>query len=207
MDVTLSGLTAMPAATAADPGSPKLSGSAFSFMGGDKVLLDSGAHHAVSPHIRLIPQAWASLISRYDWQWFATLTFRDHIHPEAASKAYRHWLALLDKSNGFRYRSRKTHKRRCVWVRGLEWQKRGVLHFHALIGNLPLPLHAREQRDAWGNAWCSMGNTGFAYIEGVGQTDVVGKYIAKYAAKGGEVDVSHNLPAFSDFGGVTTSTT
>jgi hypothetical protein len=144
---------------------------------------------------------WTSLLKRWSWHWFATFTFKDETHPEAADKVFRHWVKGLDESNGYRQRSKSTYARRCIWARGLEWQKRGVIHFHAVVGNLPLSTHTRMSCEAWAYAWLMLGNTGFAKIELIAHTEKSLGYVSKYCAKGGEIDLSPNL-AVSDLVGV-----
>ena len=144
---------------------------------------------------------WSEFLTRYDWQLFATFTFKEETHPESAVKAFRHWACEMDKSNGYRHRSRTTYNRRCTWARGLEWQKRGVLHFHALIGNLPYERTSQAQRLLLSAQWLGMGNTGFAKVDAFDGRGEAGAYIAKYCAKGGEIDLSPNL-ALPDLVGV-----
>jgi hypothetical protein len=79
------------------------------------------------------------------------------------------------------------------WVRGLEWQKRGVLHYHALIRNLPPYMDGLKDRQHWAGEWDKL--AGFAYILPIAEIGGVAGYIAKYCSKGGEVDVSFNLSA------------
>jgi hypothetical protein len=140
-----------------------------------------------------IEKQWVTLLARWNWQWFATYTFKDETHPEAAAKVFRHWTKLLDDSNGYRERSKSTYSRRCTWARGLEWQKRGVIHFHAVLGNLPISCHTRNACDLWARTWLELGNTGFAKIEMIAVDEASLAYVAKYCAKGGEIDVSPNL--------------
>ena len=155
--------------------------------------LVSGLRETVKRQRLPIEQAWVDFLAPYEWQWFATFTFKEATHPEAADKRYRFWTRLLDDAHGVEARKPKSHKRRSVWVRGLEWQKRDVLHFHALIGNLPPLENSAAQRAAWADAWWLMGNTGFAKIHPVSFVGGVTGYVTKYCAKGGEIDVSANL--------------
>jgi hypothetical protein len=136
---------------------------------------------------------WIEFLSPYDWQWFVTYTFKDPVHPEAADKRFKWWIRLLDDSNGFKTRAKCSYKRRCLWVRGLEWQKRDVLHFHALIGNLPYQINTKNLRDLWAQSWLLMGNTGFAKIYPVANVGGVVGYVTKYCVKEGEVDFCPTL--------------
>ncbi len=140
-----------------------------------------------------IEKQWIALLARWQWQWFATFTFEEETHPEAAVKAFRHWTKLLDESNGYRQRSSSTHSRRCIWARGLEWQKRGVIHFHALIGNIPYTYASLSVCRIWQETWFEMQNTGICRIEPVAQTEASAAYISKYCAKGGEIDLCDHL--------------
>lgn len=143
---------------------------------------------------RPLDDGWVAFLKDYEWQWFATLTFQDAVHPEAASKRFVYWTRLLDDAYGVAKKKPAHHPRRVRWARGLEWQKRDVLHFHAVIGNIPTDSDTRAERGYWAKAWQDLGNTGFASIWPVESSAGVVQYIAKYCSKGGEVDVSAGLP-------------
>jgi hypothetical protein len=168
---------------------------AGSFLPVDNVAASIAS--GLSESVRRIPLPleiqWVELLKRWDWQWFATFTFKDEKHPEAAAKVFRHWIKALDRASGYRERSVSTYSRRCVWARGLEWQKRGVIHFHVLLGNLPHPVCTRAGREFWAAFWLELGNTGYAKIDSFDQHEAGLAYVSKYCAKGGEVDVSPNL--------------
>ncbi|MCK4321181.1 hypothetical protein KAX08_01525 [candidate division WOR-3 bacterium] len=94
-----------------------------------------------------------------DWQYFVVLTFEDSIHPEQAEKYYRRWIRKINEEvYGKRYRR---HHKSITWVRGIDYQRRNVLHFNALFSGLP---------EDWGNframyLWENMGDKcGFARI-------------------------------------------
>jgi hypothetical protein len=144
-------------------------------------------------HGRPLDDGWVAFLKDYEWQWFATLTFEDAVHPEAASKRFVYWTRLIDDAYGVPCRKRADHPRRCRWARGLEWQKRDVLHFHAVMGNLPTENDTRAERGYWQEKWKELGNTGIARIWPVESTAGVVQYIAKYCSKGGEVDLSAGL--------------
>lgn len=136
--------------------------------------------------------AWAKLLVGYDWQWFATCTFRDAVHPERADKAFRYWLGLMDRSRlGNNYKRDSYSERRCRWVRALEWQKREVLHYHALIGNLGVYDAAEAVRLVWQEEWQRL--AGYACIRPYSTSLGVCGYVAKYVTKGGQIDVSPTL--------------
>jgi hypothetical protein len=78
--------------------------------------------------------AWIALLGRWEWEWFCTFTFRDLVHPEAADKRFR---VLISQANralfGTMWYKRNQGLR---WVRALEYQKRDVIHYHALMAGV-----------------------------------------------------------------------
>lgn len=136
-------------------------------------------------------EAWTEFISTQDYQWFVTFTFKEEIHPEAADKLFRVWINKLNRSlYGQRWRKHPPYG--VKWVRALEWQKRGVLHYHALIANV-----GYQSRELWAAVWTELGvdsKAGFIkidqYNEALGGAEA---YLSKYVAKGGQVDISPNF--------------
>lgn len=151
-----------------------------------------GVHH--SPGLCFsgrVVEGWEALLDRYTWDWFATFTFKESIHPEAADKVYRVWISKLQRSvAGSQWFKRPENTVR--WARGLEWQKRGVLHYHALMFHR-LGLNSIQQRFAWMHEWERLTGS-FAKILPCDSSSAVRAYIAKYCGKGGEVDISPDLP-------------
>ncbi len=119
-------------------------------------------------------------MGRWNWEWFATLTFRDQIHPEAADKRFR---VLISIANRELYGPRWSKKRLGIrWARALERQRRQVIHYHVLlsgIGNL--------RRLTYMDRWKEL--AGFAKIEPVKRGEAVRRYVSKYVIKGGEIDI------------------
>jgi len=78
--------------------------------------------------------AWLSLIKIYEpYYWFVTLTFRDQVHVEVAVRRFKRWIIYI---NNALYGGNFVKKGKGVtWFRAMERQKRGVLHFHCLIGS------------------------------------------------------------------------
>jgi hypothetical protein len=168
----------------------------FLLGGADETSKEAGDHIAAPRHKSPLEEAWVKFLSPYPWQWFGTFTFREAIHPEAADKKFRYWVRLLDERNvGPRWRLPSNVKKTARWVRGLEWQKRNVLHYHALIGNLP-PFGGRDERREWEACWNGLRNGGFARVDQVGIIGGVVGYVSKYVAKGGQIDLSATLPRF-----------
>lgn len=122
-------------------------------------------------------------MERWPWDWFCTLTFRgDAVHPEAADKRFRVWVSKINRElYGRRWRKRGQGVR---WVRAMEMQRRGVPHFHALLGAEGLD---ELRRLWWMDRWNQL--AGFAKIEPPKNGGAVRGYCAKYVAKGGELDV------------------
>jgi len=156
-----------------------------------RALEDTGALPTESDAVPL-KTCWANFISGWEFQWFCNFTFREKVHPEQADKQFRLWVARLDEANigGSWHRPHK-RKKRATWIRGLEWQKRGVLHYHALVGNLPPYRTSEIDRLVWMERWEKQTDIcGFSRIFPVTEQFGVAEYISKYCAKGGEVDVS-----------------
>lgn len=150
-----------------------------------------------APNLQL-QQAWVEWLSSIQWEWFCTLTFRcgcgvGHtkgdprpcrkprgVHPEAAGKAFRYWANKLSRSiYGNNFKRRGTGVR---WVRALEHHKSGLLHFHAIVEGV-----GDTRRDHWKGQWHE--RWGFARIDQVRSSEAVRKYVSKYLAKDGELDV------------------
>ena len=126
-------------------------------------------------------RSWVDFLGRWGWEYFATLTFRgDRIHPESAEKRFR---ALISAANRQVY-GRKWRKsgRGLIWVCAVERQRRGVIHFHALLANLD-PLVVWQLEAYWRSV------AGFCRIERIRAGDAVRGYVSKYVAKGGELDL------------------
>lgn len=136
--------------------------------------------------------AWVELLSRYPMQWFCTLTFADPVHPERAFKTFRKWVNELNRSlYGKRWQERGQG---VYWVLAWEYQVRGVLHFHALIGDTEA-LNNRARRLTWMDRWSEL--VGFARIEEIKDRVAVDHYVTKYVVKGGQIDVSESLTSFA----------
>lgn len=124
---------------------------------------------------------WVEFLSPVKWEWFCTFTFRDDIHPEGADKAFRFLMAKLNRKL---FGPRWYRKGESVqYVRALEYQKRGVIHFHALLAGV-----GGADRFSVMEQWDEL--AGFARIYPPCSSDAVTRYCAKYVAKGGELEVS-----------------
>jgi hypothetical protein len=188
---------AMSARTPADIPSPGSVPAVPGFFSVGEVVDDMQGLCQPSARVRTrrpIEAAWVSLIQRHDWQWFGTFTFREEVHPESADKLFRLWCARCDESFlGKTWHKQTRRDERMQWVRGLEWQKRGVLHYHALLRNIPAYRDGYDSRLSFSSLWNEL--AGFAYVVPVEESGGVAAYISKYCAKGGQVDVCANLRA------------
>lgn len=118
------------------------------------------------------------------WDWYATLTFREPVHPEQAVKRCQRWLRVLSTEvYGRRFRERGLG---CWWVRSLEYQRRDVIHFHMLLGGVGTGPRRKYYEHAWHR------ENGFASIFPYDPLKGARYYCAKYVTKkttGGEIDV------------------
>jgi|ERR671923_2921437 hypothetical protein len=128
--------------------------------------------------------AWIGFLGQWQWEWFCTFTFRDIVHPEAADKRFR---LLCSQINREIYGVRWAKKHAGVpWVRALEYQRRGVIHYHALFAGVQ-----DLRRLSWMDTWDRL--AGYARIEPIRRADAVQRYVSKYVIKGGEIDLGGRL--------------
>lgn len=148
------------------------------------------ARAAIARNDPRLGDAWVDFLSRYRWDWFCTLTFRDSIHPEAADKRFRVWVGKLNRLLfGPRWHLKLADT--VYWCRGLELQRRGVIHFHALIGCRTKDLNHFAVRNHWSSVWREL--AGFAQVQCVRDATEALGYLTKYVSKGGEIDLSHSF--------------
>lgn len=126
-------------------------------------------------------ETWVEFIEKFEpFSWYLTLTFREEVHPEQADRRYRRFVRKINEAlYGKRYREKGkgiTH------IRAQEWQKRGVLHFHALMTNT-----WKLRRLTWMDVWNE--ENGFARIERYDSQLGARWYLGKYVIKKGEIDI------------------
>jgi hypothetical protein len=146
-------------------------------------------------------EEWTEFLLRFTFQWFVTFTFREEVHPERAIKCFRLWQNRL--SLYLFGRDAERRGRRVFYVVAHEYQKRGVLHFHALIGSdMQLdqrikwdPALAPWSRLYWEEMWFEL--AGICRIESIRIAEFASRYVSKYVAKGGQIDVSENLKHYA----------
>ena len=140
-----------------------------------------------------LAESWAEFLARFEWQWYCTLTFREEVHPEQADKIFKRWIRQINQK--VYSRSYYKHPGRGIkWVRAQEDQKRGVLHYHALLADdkdLNVQLLRKDQEAIWN------GLAGFATIYPITYSlQAVTSYVSKYVTKEGEIVLSDTLKEF-----------
>lgn len=128
---------------------------------------------------------WLSLPG---WDWYTTHTFKaDFV---SSKEADRHWYAWF---NGLRVAAKAKSLTPSIYgeqapfyFRVTEFQDRGTLHFHSLIGGVG-DIRRLLFKDMWELS-------GFARVEAYDRTRGAAGYVAKYLNKdNGDIRFSHNL--------------
>lgn len=127
-------------------------------------------------------EAWVSFLTRFEpYEWYGTFTFREPTHPEQADKCFKRFIRRVNEDTwGRRYREKG---KGVYYAKAIEWQKRDVLHFHALIGGGVSRLKRRTYKDYW------YIENGFARIEAYNPKRGAKGYLSKYITKNGEIDI------------------
>jgi len=129
---------------------------------------------------------WAKWLNELPWDMYHTLTFKDRTAPEQAEKEFHRYVRRInERLYGKRYRKKGTA---INWARALEYQKRGVIHFHCLT-NGTMPVKYSDLRHLWNTV---SDNTGFSYIEKYDPGKGATAYLSKYVVKDGDIDVFIN---------------
>lgn len=139
-----------------------------------------------------LPQVWADYLNTFNpWSWYGHFTFRSYPHPETAIKTFDLWVHKLNRAIfGCRYYKRPLSG--VSWARASELQRRGVIHFHAILGRIPEASNVK--RLTWMDMWYTLGGICriMRYESGKGAEYYMSK--STYAWKHGEIDLSGNLP-------------
>lgn len=148
-------------------------------------------------------RAWADLLMRQPWHWFATLTFKPQhegrgggIHPEKGEKAFRLLASSINRDiYGPRWHKRKLADNQLhggvVWAVGQEFHKSGRIHYHALLACQERDLSDVARRLSWMDWWFE--RFGIARIEPPKAQEDVAGYVSKYVVKDGEISLSPNF--------------
>jgi len=147
----------------------------------------SPVNSKVTSSLDALRDAWVLLLEPFPWEWFCTLTFMRGeddplIHPERARKAFRLWIADVNKVvYGGNWRRKCRGVRWCV---ALEYTKRDTIHFHALVAD----VGSARCYEAW-ELWYKLRGHGCARIEPVRSSAACRNYCSKYVVKGGELEL------------------
>ena len=110
--------------------------------------------------------AWVKLLNRYNWDWFATLTFNHLPKTYTAHNRLNRWLNTLERQE----------KRKIGYYKAMEFTRLGVPHFHLLMGNLE-----GVRRDKYWEVWFR--ENGRARILPYDPKLGAGYYLTKYVVK------------------------
>jgi len=138
-----------------------------------------------------LQEAWIPFLDRWHWTQFTTHTFREQVHPERAERVWRIWICKMNRVlYGHRWEKRGLG---VYWCRATEWQRRGVTHFHALLGG-----EGVDELDSyrWEEEWWRL--AGIACMEKPWSKYAVEHYLTKHVAWGAEVDLGGPLPDVLD---------
>ena len=130
-------------------------------------------------------EAWGQWLSAAPWDVFVTLTDPGYPHPETMVKRSRYLEAKVNDSlygRGWKRRGEGIET-----VTGLERQKRGSVHTHAIWR---LPDHDAGDRGQFSLAhWQKFASElgGFAWLQVPRDQADVAHYVAKYVVKDGEL--------------------
>lgn len=121
-------------------------------------------------------KAWGEWLSKFNWQWFVTMTLRNPVEFVAnwtkpgfatAKRAWREFEACARPALDNMY-----------WVRFFEMQRwRGVPHIHALVGNVDESVRRMDLVD-----W-AYGKWGIARVEVYNSSLGAAFYVCKYVSK------------------------
>jgi len=153
-----------------------------------------------------LEEGWVQMADKYSpWHWYLTLTFKYFVEQEYALRQFGRFIRLMnEKVHGKRFRGNGRGDSVCKgisWLNAIEWQRRGVLHFHALLGGesykLGTPGYPSMDRykDIWQygikkkNGKYKFRPNGFAKIVEFDARKGAKYYLAKYVSKGGEPDI------------------
>ena len=116
--------------------------------------------------------------------WSNKISYNKSSQERFARAQYLVWLRKLNEAvYGRRFREQKLGIDNAY---GMEFQKRGVIHIHAIMKGIPKEVSMYEWAKKW---WGQHSNNGYATIEPYNpQLGAVG-YLGKYIVKGGQVDL------------------
>jgi len=128
---------------------------------------------------------WLSLPQ---WSWYTTHTFKaEYVSPKQADRAWYTWFnSLRLAAKAMKLTTSCYGPAAPFYFRVVEYQDRGTLHYHSLIGNLG-DIRRLVFKDFWEL-------NGFARVEKYDPVRGAAGYVAKYLNKAdGDIRFSHNL--------------
>lgn len=126
-----------------------------------------------------IAEAWVDFLSVKHWTSFITLTFRDETYPDVANRLFQFLVRKLNQELFGRRYMNTIGPCYFSYAKGIEYQRRDVIHFHVLVDR---PIHYDLIHRFW-NAYA-----GFAQASPIKSVPNAVEYVTKYASKDGEVD-------------------
>jgi len=143
-----------------------------------------------------LQEGYGELLTRPGWRWFwfGTFTYKE---PVTESGADRDWRRFIRELNTIRFgRQYRRRGETITYARGIEYQSRGVLHFHALIGDLVPRMNQFDAMKIWERCGSlieingvRVSRTGFARIYDYDPSRGGLEYLVKYVGKGGMITV------------------
>jgi len=153
-----------------------------------------------------LKDGWVQMADKYKpWYWYLSLTFQYFVEQEYALRQFGRFIRLMnEKVHGKRFRGIGKCDSVCrgiSWLNAIEYQRRGVLHFHALLGGESYKLGTPGYPDMklykkiWQygikkkNGEYKFRPNGFSTIVQYDARKGAKHYLAKYVSKGGELDI------------------
>jgi len=158
------------------------------------------------PLILTLNEGWVQVADKYEpWYWYLSLTFKNFVYQEYAIRQFKRFIRLMNEGIfGKRFRGNGKGDSKCrgvSWLNAIEWQRRGVLHFHALVGGESFKLSTpgyppmSGYKDIWQYGLKKKSGkykfrpNGFAKIVEYDSKKGAKYYLSKYVTKGGELDI------------------
>ena len=135
---------------------------------------DKGCQGLTADSLRGAMGIWLETIA--DWDWYATLTFRDPHDPRFPNWTKIGWNSAHKALRAFNAALVHYTDTNPLWVACMELQRRGVPHWHMLVGNV-----AGERRLFWKDWWDE--RYGYARIWPYEQDKGARFYLGKYLSK------------------------
>ncbi|MBA4375689.1 MAG: hypothetical protein C0401_05895 [Anaerolinea sp.] len=127
-----------------------------------------------------IAKEWAEwIMTAKHWSSFITLTFRDETYPDVAKRLFQFLVRKLNKELFGKHYMNVVGPSYFSYILGIEYQRRGVIHFHVLVDR---PVHYELIHKIW-LTWA-----GIAHIKPILHFQNAVEYVSKYASKAGEIE-------------------